>query len=130
MAFPEWFVGPPIVGASSQAYVVYEATTAAQAAKYVADGYKGPYATQAAAEAQAQARQSAAESTEVNLPSAGSLLGTLAGFLGVGHVSGTNLVIRAVKVIIGGLLLVVGLVHLTGVSGAAADVARRVPLPV
>jgi hypothetical protein len=131
VAFPEWFVGPPIVGASSQAYVVYEATTAAQAAKYVSDGYKGPYATQAAAEAQAQARQSAAESTEVNLPSAGSLLGTLAGFLGVkGPISGTNLVIRAVKVIIGGLLLIIGLVHITGIEGAAADTARRVPLPV
>jgi hypothetical protein len=63
--------------------------------------------------------------------SSSSPFGTLAGFLGLsGKISGTNLVIRAVKVIIGGLLLVVGLVHLTGVSGSAADVARRVPLPV
>jgi len=44
--------------------------------------------------------------------------------------SGTNFVIRAAKVIIGGVLLIVGLVHITGVGGAAADVARKVPLPV
>jgi hypothetical protein len=131
VAFPEWFVGPPLVGAVSQAYIVYEASTAAQAAKYVADGYKGPYATQADAEAQAQARQTAAQSTEVNLPSAGSLLGTLAGFLGVkGPISGTNLVIRGLKIIIGGVLLIVGLVHITGAGGAVADVARKVPVPI
>jgi hypothetical protein len=57
---------------------------------------------------------------------AGSALGgfTIAG------ISGTNLAIRAAKVIIGGVLLIVGLVHITGVSGGVADVARKVPLPI
>lgn len=57
-------------------------------------------------------------------------LGTLAGFLGVGKISGTNLVIRGAKIIIGGLLLIIGLVHITGAGGAAASVARKVPLPI
>ena len=38
--------------------------------------------------------------------------------------------IRVAKVVVGGLLLVIGLVHMTGVSGAAADAARKVPLPI
>jgi hypothetical protein len=38
--------------------------------------------------------------------------------------------IRVAKVVFGGALLVVGLVHITGISGAAANVARKVPLPI
>ncbi len=57
-------------------------------------------------------------------------LGSVLGSWTIGGVSGTNLVIRAAKIIIGALLLTVGLVHITGAGGAAASVARKVPLPV
>ena len=49
---------------------------------------------------------------------------------GITGISGTNLAIRAAKVIIGGVLLIVGLVHITGAGGAAADLARKVPVPI
>jgi uncharacterized membrane protein len=132
VAFPEWFVGPPLVGAASQAYIVYEATTAAQAAKYVSDGYKGPYATQAAAQAQATTRQTAAQSTEgPTIPSLGS---PLTGINAIGaffsDLGNSNTWIRVAKVVIGGLLLIIGIVHITGAGGAIADTARKVPLPV
>jgi hypothetical protein len=46
-------------------------------------------------------------------------------------ISGTNLVIRSLKVIIGGTLLLVGIVHLAGIdSGTVATLARKVPVPV
>ena len=38
--------------------------------------------------------------------------------------------IRVAKVITGGLLLVIGLVHITGADNAVASAARKVPLPV
>lgn len=60
----------------------------------------------------------------------GASIGTLAGFLGIKNISGKNLLIRGAKIIIGGLLLVIGLVHISGAGGAAADAARKVPLPV
>ncbi len=132
MAFPEWFVGPPLVGAASQAYIVYEATTAAEAAKYVSDGYKGPYATQAQAQAQAATRQAAAQSTEgPTIPSLGS---PLTGINAIGaffnDLGKANTWIRVAKVIVGGLLLIIGIVHITGAGGAVADVARKVPVPI
>lgn len=41
-----------------------------------------------------------------------------------------NTWIRVAKVVAGGMLLIIGLAHMTGVSGAAANAARKVPLPV
>jgi hypothetical protein len=41
-----------------------------------------------------------------------------------------NTWIRVGKVIVGGLLLIIGLVHITGSGGAVADTARKVPLPI
>lgn len=38
--------------------------------------------------------------------------------------------IRVAKVLVGGLLLVIGLVHITGADNAVASVARKVPLPI
>ena len=42
----------------------------------------------------------------------------------------SNTWIRAAKVIVGGVLLIVGLVHITGADNALASAARKVPLPV
>jgi hypothetical protein len=45
--------------------------------------------------------------------------------------SGTNFVLRAIKVIIGGTLLLVGIVHMAGIdSGKIAAIASKVPIPV
>jgi hypothetical protein len=60
----------------------------------------------------------------------GSVLGTLAGFLGVKNISGKNLLVRGAKIVIGGLLFVIGLVHITGADNAVASVARKVPVPI
>ena len=38
--------------------------------------------------------------------------------------------IRVAKVIVGGVLLIVGLVHITGADNAVASIARKVPLPI
>ena len=130
MAFPEWFVGPPVVGASTDAYQVVEATTAAEAATFTKDGYQGPYPTLAAAQAQATTRQAAANSTVFNPKLPNPLTGVNAIGAFFNDLGNSNTWIRVAKVVIGGLLLVIGIVHITGISGAAADVARKVPLPV
>jgi hypothetical protein len=126
MAFPEWFVGPPVVGGPNQ-YQVVEAANAASAAKLSAEGYKGPYATQAQAQTAASSATAEATSTEVSAPSIPGLA-QVGDFFGALTQSATW--IRVAKVIVGGLLLVIGLVHITGISGAAADTARKVPLPI
>lgn len=41
-----------------------------------------------------------------------------------------NTWIRVAKVVVGGVLLIVGLVHITGADNAVATAARKVPLPV
>lgn len=48
----------------------------------------------------------------------------------ISALTSANTWIRVVKVVIGGVLLIVGLVHMTGVGGAAAGLARKVPLPM
>lgn len=44
--------------------------------------------------------------------------------------SGTNFVLRAVKIIVGGMLLLIGLSHLTGADNAVMVAARNVKVPV
>jgi hypothetical protein len=44
--------------------------------------------------------------------------------------SGTNFVLRAAKVIIGGVLLLSGIVHLTGIDKKALGVASKAVIPV
>jgi hypothetical protein len=56
-----------------------------------------------------------------------------AGSLGnwtISGVSGTNLTIRAAKIIIGGALLIIGLAHITGSDHVVMQAARKVPLPI
>lgn len=129
MAFAEWFVAPPLVGGPNQ-YGVVEATSQAEATKLKAEGYGTPYSSKAAATAAASAATKEATSTETDLTVSGSLLGTLAQFLGVSKISGTNLMVRAVKVIVGGIMLIVGLAHMTGAANDLAAAARKVPLPI
>lgn len=44
--------------------------------------------------------------------------------------SSSNTWIRVAKVVIGGVLLIVGIVHITGADNAVASAARKVPLPI
>jgi sulfite exporter TauE/SafE len=101
-----------------------QAVTAAQ--KY-ATAHNTTTPTTSSSQANANAQKTVAKKTVGAI--VGSL-GNLAGFLGVGSISGTNLVIRAAKVIIGGVLLIVGLVHITGAGGTVGSIARKVPVPI
>ena len=60
--------------------------------------------------------------------------GPLSGLNAIGaffnDLTSSNLWIRAAKIIVGGALLIVGLVHITGADNAIASAARKVPLPV
>lgn len=123
--YPQWSVGGGTPG-SSAGWKIVEATTAAQKNTYAGEGYLVWFSSQGAAQSFLSTEESPIASGEPQ----GSLLGTLAEFLGVGKISGTNLVIRAAKVLIGGVLLIVGIVHITGVDNAVASVARKVPLPI
>lgn len=130
MAFPEWFVGPSAKGSST--YAVYEATTAAQASAYTADGYKGPVPTAAEAKALASeiTQAQAAVASVQSGPNLSGLAAIGAFFNTLNHVSGKALLIRGTKIVVGGLLLIIGLVHITGAGGAVADAARKVPVPI
>lgn len=44
--------------------------------------------------------------------------------------SDPHLWVRVAKVMVGGVMLLVGLAHITGASGQIMDVARKVPLPI
>lgn len=59
-----------------------------------------------------------------------SAVGDLLGNWTIGGVSGTNLVQRALKVIVGGVLVLFGVIHMTGVTGDVAKAVKGVPLPV
>ena len=65
--------------------------------------------------------QAGAASNPVGL---GNFLADITGF------SGSNFVVRALKVIIGGTLLMVGIAHMTGAGDKVSELARKVPIPV
>lgn len=44
--------------------------------------------------------------------------------------SSSNTWIRVAKVIVGGVMLIVGIAHITGAGGAVADTARKLPAPI
>ncbi len=60
--------------------------------------------------------------------------GPLSGLDAIGaffnNLTNPNTWIRVAKVVVGGVLLIVGLVHITGAGGAVANVARKVPVPI
>ncbi len=96
--------------------------------------WKGPYAT----EAEALAAQNPQQQSPNPANDLGNAAQNSSGVLGIpasvgnffGALGNPNTWIRVSKVIIGGLLLVVGLVHITGADNAVASAARKVPLPV
>jgi hypothetical protein len=90
--------------------------------------WQGPFATQAQAKAAANPQQQSPNPANDAVNAAQNATGSLGSLISA--LTSSNTWIRVVKVIIGGVLLIVGLVHITGVSGTAADAARKVPLPV
>ena len=90
--------------------------------------WQGPFATQAQAKAAANPQQQSPNPANDAVNAAQNATGSLGSLISA--LTSSNTWIRVVKVVIGGVLLIVGLVHITGVSGTAADVARKVPLPV
>jgi len=95
--------------------------------------WQGPFATQAeahtAANPQQQSANPASDAVNAAQNSNGlSLPASIGSFFAA--LGNSNTWIRVAKVIVGGVLLIVGLVHITGAAGAVADTARKVPLPV
>lgn len=103
-------------------------------------GSVGPFATRAAAQAYVNAHKETAPvdnsvigqdlsgGAKAASSAAGSVLGGFTGGLTGFH--GSNFVIRAAKIIIGGMLLLIGLAHITGADNSAANIARKVPIIV
>ena len=92
-------------------------------------------AAQAAAEAKKEFPNGKAPTTSLTKGAAnevqnqtGVSTSSVTGFLTA--LSSANTWIRVSKVVIGGVLLIVGLVHITGADNAVASAARKVPLPV
>jgi hypothetical protein len=159
MASPWWEASYTVItGGGRSAFVsgsgtrVVQAATAAAAAAAVVQevpgakvgAVNGPYATQAQAEQQ-QAKDSQAQAagtetssggtgtssnpkTNVNVPSPLTGLAAIGDFFQ--RLTQASTWIRVAKVITGGMLLIVGLVHITGIENKAAAIARKVPLPV
>ena len=122
----EWLADQAVPGQADINLGIPDSDTLAQAvtaAQKYATAHKTTTPTTSSSQANTNAQKTVSNAV------VGSL-GNLAGFLGVGSISGTNLVIRAAKVIIGGLLLIIGLVHITGADNAVASIARKVPVPI
>ena len=128
------------VAGTATGYIIEFANTAAEASAAAKQSLgsnassignvTGPYGTSA----QADAAQSAAESKLSKATQAGSIPNPLSGLAAIGAFFGAlgeaNTWIRVAKVAVGGLLLIIGLVHITGAGNAAANIARKVPLPI
>lgn len=120
-AYPQWGVKNTTSGSSpAGTYSTVEAKTAAQKQSYLDQGYDTWFSSAADAKSFVSSENSALNG---NIPT-GNILGSIIGF------SGTNFVLRAVKVIIGGVLLIIGLAHMTGADNAVFTLARKAPLPV
>ena len=100
---------------------------------------KGPYATKAAAEAAVASGQVKPQTSSAGpqLNVGGNPVGNandLTGLASIGdffsRLTNANTWIRVGKVLVGGVLLIVGLAHMTGADNAAFKAARTVPLPV
>lgn len=133
---PSWFVSPPVVGQADK-YVVIEATTQAEYAQYQANKLAGPYTSLAAAQADANQHDAAAadpagafsgsniagtaQSAENAVKSAAgsALSGILPTFSNL-----RDLVVRAVKVLAGLALVIVGVSKMTGTDKAVLGAAK------
>jgi hypothetical protein len=127
--FPQWGVKQTTAtttGSGAGDYTTLEATTAAEKQTDIDNGYDVWFSSAAAASSYISSESSSLNgniSSVVSTPlqEAESIWGTL---------TSANLWIRIAKVLAGGVMLLVGLAHITGADNAAASLARKVPLPV
>lgn len=95
--------------------------------------WKGPFATEAEALA-AQAPRQQSPNPVNDAVNAAENSSTLSGLDAIGaffnKLGEANTWIRVAKVLVGGVLLIIGLAHMTGAGNAVATTARKVPLPV
>ncbi len=134
MASAQWWVinqisrpgGPR--GPQVTSYVVVQSATRPT------NAVAGPYATKA----EAQAWQTSAN-TAGNSPGSvvGGVTNAAVNATGINAIGGffsalgeANTWIRVAKVVVGGALLIIGLVHITGADNAVASIARKVPVPI
>lgn len=123
-AYPQWGVKGSVnlSGVTSASdLTIKEATNSAEKIADIAAGYGVWFTSQAYAQAFINSEDSALNGTPTQPASkAFSVIG----------VSGTNLLYRALKIIVGGVLVVFGIVHMMGISGDIAKTVKGVPLPV
>ena len=95
--------------------------------------WKGPFATEAQAKT-AQNPQQQSVNPVNDAVNAAQNSNAIPGLSQIGSFFGAltsaNTWIRVAKVIVGGVLLIVGLVHITGADNAVASIARKVPVPI
>lgn len=118
--YPQWGVKQTGSGGSND-YSVKEATTAAEKTTLLDQGYDVWFSSESAANGFVSSENSILNG---NVSSPLNYAFKLTGL------SGTNLVNRALKIIIGGILVLFGVIHLTGVSGSVASTVKKVPLPL
>jgi hypothetical protein len=99
----------------SGAYTILHVTSATQEQTLEAAGADGPYASQAAAQAEAN-----------NKTQAGNTNSKPGWNLSVSGISGWFW--RALKVVFGGILMIVGISKLTGADNAIMQVANKIPM--
>lgn len=114
---------------------VFQDSTKAQAQKDAgAKLLAGPFSTQSDAQSWANSYEASPSTlhagsglststgtvTGDSPPSLGNIVGSITGF------HGTNFVIRAVKIVVGAGLLLIGLAHLTGADNSIMNAARNV----
>lgn len=123
--YPQWGVGGGTPG-SAAGWKIVEAKNAKQKTDYAGQGFLIWFQSQADAKAFVASESSPIGSGEPQNAIPGvSQIGDFFGALGQ-----SNTWIRVAKVLVGGVLLIVGLVHITGAAGATANIARKVPLPI
>lgn len=114
MAFPEWFFGPPVLNSPTGDWQVIQADNQAQADQLKKNGYKGPYATKAAAQAAADKQKQSANSTVFNpqLPNPLNGVAAIGDFFS--RLADPHTWLRVAEVLVGAAFLVIGLNHLLG----------------
>ena len=112
--FPQW-------GVIQSPFSVKEAATAAEKATDEKAGDDLWFTSEAAANAQST-------ETEGQIPDPLSGVDAIGAFFNSLGEAATW--IRVAKVLVGGVLLLIGLAHMTGADNAVASAARKVPLPI
>lgn len=88
----------------------------------------GPPANENNSPGSITARTQAAGGTVGNVPNPLTGINAIGAFFN--KLGESNTWIRVAKVVIGGVMLIVGIAHITGTQNALMDAARKVPLPI